>query len=231
MARFLAVESLLLGCLMFVTGYVFWQSLPTIPGVGMLLGDRLQSQGTGPLGVSPFLAVIAGLCCLPIILYWVMQWLGMAARSFWMVTLASLAPQFPAVLAHNQLDWALFWRAVKASPELTQITVGGLFLLSLALLLVLQRVSELRGLRGRLRALRLESGEQGRIIANEALALAGLVGSALVVTAVLMAAATGFAQMGNLLVYSPWTVLTVGAAAFFLMAVFLHFWLRTRQEN
>ena len=231
MVRFLVLESLLLGCLLFVGGYVFWQSIATAQVVDMLLGDRLESSNPGPVGVPPFVVVIAGLCCLIIILYFLMQWWGMTTRSFWMVTLAALVPQFPAVLAHNQLDWALFWRVTTASPELSQITLGGLFLLSLAMLVTLHRVAELRRLRGRISALRLERGEQGQIIANEVLALAGLVGSTLVVTVALMSAAAGFARMGNLLVHSPWTVLSIGAVAFFLMALFLHLWLRAGQDN
>ena len=52
--------------------------------------------------------------------------------------------------------------------------------------------------------MRLERGEQGQIIADEVVVLAGLVASTLVVTSVLMLAAAGFARMGNLLGYSHW---------------------------
>ncbi len=58
--------------------------------------------------------------------------------------------------------------------------------------------------------MRLERGEQGQIIADEVVVLAGLVASTLVVTSVLMLAAAGFARMGNLLGYSHWVE---GAAA------------------
>ena len=126
MVRFIIVESFLLGCLFLIAAYVFWQSFPTIPGVAMILGDGPGLRGPSPFGISPFVAVIAGFCLLPTILYWVLQWMGMTGRSFWMVTLVTIQPQFPAVLAHNQLDWALFWRAVKASPELSQTAVPGL---------------------------------------------------------------------------------------------------------
>ena len=231
MTRFIVVESFLLGCLFLIAAYVFRQSFPTIPGVAMLLEAAPGLQGSSPLGVSPFVAVIAGICILPIILYWVLQWMGKTERSFWMVTLLSLGLQFPAVLAHNQLDWALFWRAVKASPEMSQITIGSLFLVSLALLLALQRAAELRRLNGRLANLRLERGEQGQIIVSEVVVLAGLIGSTLVVTSALMLAAAGFARMGNLLGQSHWTVLAVGAAALFIIVAFLHFWLRMRRRT
>ena len=86
----------------------------------------------------------------------------MTTLSFWLLTLAVLLPQGPAVLAHNRLDWASFWRGPSSSPELSQITVGALFLLSLVLLVTLHRIAELRRLRGRLGALRLESGGTGQ---------------------------------------------------------------------
>ena len=39
------------------------------------------------------------------------------------------------------------------------------------------------------------------------------------------------ARMNNLLAHSPWTVLTIGAAALLMVTAFLHLWLRTRHEN
>ena len=230
MVRFIAVESVLLGCLLSLAGYVFWETSGRDRGLGKLWNDQLEALGPGMLGFPP-LVVIAGICCLPIIIYWLLQWLRMNTLSFWMVTLAALLLQGPAVLAHNQLDWASFWRGSSSSPELSQITVGALFLLSLVLLVTLQRVAELRRLRGELRTLRLESGEQGNVIASEILALVGLVGLSLFVTAVLLSAASVLARMNNLLAHSPWTVLTVGAAALLMLIGSLHLWMRTRQED
>ena len=230
MVRFLVVESLLLGCLLSLAGYVFWESSGRDPGLDTFWRGQAEALGPGASGIPP-LMVIAGICCLPIIFYWLLQWLRMNTLSFWMVTLAALLLQGPAVLAHNQLDWASFWGGPSSSPELSQITVGALFLLSLVLLVTLQRVAELRRLRGELRTLRLESGEQGNVLASEVLALVGLVGSSLVVTAVLLSTASALARMNNLLAHSPWTVLTIGAAALLMLTGSLHLWLRTRQED
>ena len=231
MVRFLAVESLLLGCLLSLAGYVFWESLGATLGLDTLWRDQLEAQEPGMWGISPFMVLIAGISCLPIVFYWLLQWLGMTTRSFWVVTLAVLSLQGPAVLAHNRLDWASFWRGPTSSPEWSQITVGALFLLSLVLLVMLHRIAELRRLRGRLRTLGLERGEQRKIITSEILALAGLVGFSLFVTAMLLSAAAALARMNNLLLYPPWTVLTVGTAALLMVAGFLHLWLRTRQEE
>ena len=231
MVRFLAVESLLLGCLVSLAGYVFWESSGRDPSLDTFWLGQVGAQGPGALGVSPLMVAIAGICCLPIIFYWLLQWLRMNTLSFWVVTLAALSLQGPAVLSHNQLDWASLWRGTSSSPELSQVTVGTLLLLSLVLLVTLQRVAELRRLRGELRTLGLESGEQGNVIASEVLALVGLVGSSLVVTALLMSAASALAGMNSLLAYSPWTVLTIGAAALLMLTGSLHLWLRTRQED
>lgn len=231
MVRFIAVESLLLGCLLSLAGYVFWRSLGATPGLGTIWSDQLEALGTGALGISPLMVVLAGIFCLPIVFYWLLQWLRMNIFSFWMVTLAALLLQGPAVLAHNQLDWASFWGGSSSSPELSQVTVGALFLLSLVLLVTLQRVTELRRLRGELRTLRLESGEQGKVIASEILALIGLVASSLVLTAMLLSAASALARMDYLLAHSPWTVLTIGAAALVMVTAFLHLWMRTRQQQ
>ena len=227
MSRFLVVESLLLASLLSLAGYVFWES----PGADTLKGDQLQAQELGGLGIPPFVTVVAGICCLLVVLYWLFQWLRMTTLSFWMVTLAVLLPQMPTVFAHNHLDWVSLLGGPTSSTELSQVTVGALFLMSLALLATLLRVSELRRLAGRLRTLRLDSGEQGTFIGSEILTLVGLVGFSLFVTAVLVTVAATLTRFSNLLVQSPWTVLTIGATALIMVTVFLHLWLRTRREN
>ena len=227
MSRFLVVESLLLASLLSLAGYVFWESL----GPDTLWRDQSQAQELGLLGLPPFVTIVAGICCLSVVLYWLFQLLRMTTLSFWMVTLAAFLPQGPAVLAHNHLDWASFLGAPTSSTELSQVAVGALFLMSLALLATLQRVSELRRLAGRLRTLRLDSANQGTFIASEMLTLVGLVGFSLFVTAVLVTVAATLTRLNNLLVHSPWTILTIGAAALLMVTAFLHLWLRTRQED
>ena len=177
------------------------------------------------------MTVVVGICCLSVVLYWLFQWRRMTTLSFWMVALAAFLPQTPAVLAHNHLDWASFFGEPSSAPDLPQVTVGALFLLSLAMLATLNRVSELRRLTGTLTTLRLDDGEQGSFIASEILTLVGLVGFSLFVTAVLVTVAATLTRFSNLLVQSPWTVLTIGAAALIMVTGFMHLWLRTRQEN
>ena len=226
MVRFIAVESLLLGCLLFLAGYVFWESAGGGPGEATSwLAPLAPGSGRGVL----LAAVVAGICAIPIILYWFLQWRGMTGGSFWMVTLAVLLLQAPAVLAHNHLNWVSFWRGPSPPPELSLVAAGGLFLLSLALLATLHRAAEIRRLRGRLETLHLESGEQHQVIASEVVTLAGLVGLSLVITAALLSVGAALAQLDNLMVRSPWTVLTFGATALFLVAGSLYLLLRVRQ--
>ena len=229
MVRFIAVESLLLGCLLFLAGYVFWESAGGGSSGATSWLHRLESGRPGTGGSAIFAAAVAGICAVPIILYWFLQWRGMTGGSFWMVTLAVLLLQAPAVLAHNQLNWLSFWRGPSPPPELSLAAAGGLFLLSLALLAALHRAAEIRRLRARLGTLHLESGEQRQVIAGEVVTLAGLVGLSLVITAALLSVGVALAQLDNLMVRSPWTVLTFGAAALFLMAGSLYLLLRVRQ--
>ena len=227
MVRFIAVESLLLGCLLFLAGYVFWESSS---GATSWL-QRLEPGRPGTGGNALFLVVIAAVCSIPLILYWFLQWRGMTGGSFWMVTLAVLLMQAPAVLAHNQLNWVSFWRGPSSPPELSLVAAGGLFLLSLALLATLHRAAEIRRLRGRLETLHLENGEQRQVIASEVVTLGGLVGLSLVITTALLTVGAALAQLDNLMVRSPWTVLIFGATALFLIAGSLYLLLRVRLED
>ena len=172
-----------------------------------------------------------GVCCLPIIGYWVLQWVGMTRVSFWLVTLAALLPQLPAALAYNRLDWPSFWVGPLFSTELSQVMVGLLFLLSLVLLVTLHRTGDLRRLQGRLNARRLGSLERSQVVTGEVVALGGLVGASLAVTALLLSGGVAVAQMSDLLARSPWTVLTIGGVALLLMGGFLSLWLHTRERE
>ena len=230
MVRFIAVESLLLGYLLSLAATCSG-GLWARPGLGHDMEQPTGSSGTGSVGDFPHMASSSRHLLSPSHLLLAAPVAENEYTFFWVVTLAVLLPQGPAVLAHNQLDWASFWSGPSSSPELSQITVGALFLLSLVLLVTLQRVAELRRLRGELRTLHLESGEQGNVIASEILALVGLVASSLVVTAMLLSSASALARMDYLLAHSPWTVLTIGAAALAMVTAFLHLWMRTRQQQ
>ena len=156
-ARFVAIESLLLVCLLALTGYVFWETLGVELGLDRVWASLKAAQEPDSWQSTLLTLAAIGVCCLPIIGYWVLQWVGMTRVSFWLVTLAALLPQVPALLAYNRLDWPSFWVGPLFSTELSQVMVGLLFLLSLVLLVTLHRTGDLRRLQGRLNARRLGS--------------------------------------------------------------------------
>ena len=230
-ARFVAIESLLLVCLLALTGYVFWETLGVELGLDRVWASLKAAQEPDSWQSTLLTLAAIGVCCLPIIGYWVLQWVGMTRVSFWLVTLAALLPQLPAALAYNRLDWPSFWVGPLFSTELSQVMVGLLFLLSLVLLVTLHRTGDLRRLQGRLNARRLGSLERSQVVTGEVVALGGLVGASLAVTALLLSGGVAVAQMSDLLARSPWTVLTIGGVALLLMGGFLSLWLHTRERE
>ncbi len=230
MDRLLVVESLLLACLLLLAGYVFWETLGLVLGLDGVWRSLIDARVPDRFDLL-FILVLFVVCCLPIAIYWVLQFIGMTRTSFWIVTLAALAPQIPAVLSYNQLDWPSFWVDPLFTTGLSPIVVASLLLVSLALLVSLHRIGELRRLKARLAALRLDESDQEGAIVNELLVLGGLTGSALVLTAMLLSLGIAVAQMKDLLILSPWTVLTVGGAAILLLASMLSFWLRQTSEE
>ena len=166
--------------------------------------------------------------CLPIAIYLALQFWGMTRASFWIVTLATMVPQIPAVISYNRLDWPTFWTGPLFTTSLSQLVVASLFLASLALLAALHRTGELRRLRARLAALRLDQSEQQRAhpVISEQLVLVGLIGTALTLTVALMYTGLAVAQLKDLMMLPPWTVFTVGGAASLVLAGALALWLR-----
>ena len=231
MDRLLVVESLLLACLLLLAGYVFWETLGLVLGLDGVWRSLIDARVPDRSDLV-FILVLFVVCCLQIAIYWVLQFIGMTRTSFWIVTLAALAPQIPAVLSYNQLDWPSFWvDPLLFTTGLSPIVVASLLLVSLALLVSLHRIAELRRLKARLAALRLDESDEEGAIVSELLVLGGLTGSALVLTAMLLSMGIGVAQMKDLLVLSPWTVLTVGGAAILLLASVLSLWFRQTGEE
>lgn len=77
----------------------------------------------------------------------------------------------------------------------------------------------------------LRAGDQRQVVTGELATLAGLVAGSLGVMAILGLVGMALGRMDQLLLRSPWTVLSVGGTAVFLMAVFLSLWLRTRRSS
>ena len=226
MGRLLVLESLLLTCLLLLAGYVFWETLGVVLGLDQVWQDLVGERVSDKSDLVLFLLVLFAIFCLPIAIYWALQFWGMTRASFWIVTLATVVPQIPAVISYNRLDWPTFWTGPLFTTSLSQLVVASLFLASLALLAALHRTGELRRLRARLAALRLDQSEQQRAIISEQLVLVGLIGSALTLTVALMYTGLAVAQLKDLMMLPPWTVFTVGGAASLALAGALALWLR-----
>ena len=110
------------------------------------------------------------------------------------------------------------------------LAILALLFLSLILLVMLHRVADLRRLWVRMQSLQLDSIERTRIATAELLTMGGLVGVSLAATGLLLAGGLAFARMSDLLSRSPWTVLTIGVSALIILAAFMYFWVRIRDE-
>jgi hypothetical protein len=226
MGRLMVLESLLLACLLLLAGYVFWETLGAVWGLDGVWQDLVEERASDKSGLLLFLLVLFAIFCVPISIYWALQFWGMTRASFWIVTLATMVPQIPAVISYNRLDWPTFWTGPLFTTSLSQLVVASLFLASLALMAALHRTGELRRLRARLASLRLDQSEQQRAIISEQLVLVGLIGTTLTLTVALMCTGLAVAQLKDLLALPPWTVFTVGAAASLVLAAALALWLR-----
>ena len=231
MGRLLVLESLLLTILLLLAFYALWETSGAILGLDRVRNSLTETSMLATSDAGFFLLEWIGICCLPIVVYWVLQYAGMTRLSFWAVTLAALVPQIPAVLFYNQLDWPSFWIGSWFTTGLSQTIVATMVLASLALLASLHRTGELRRLKARLDRLRPDELDRKRVIAGELLLLGGLIGLALVLTVLLLGLGVAVAQMEGLFVLSPWTVLTVGGAAVLLLAWVLSLWLRWTDEE
>ena len=158
---------------------------------------------------------------MPVAGYLALQIAGATRVAFWALVLVVLLMQAPAVLSYNRLDWLAFGEMPSLPTGLFQAAVGGLFLLSLVLLVTLHRTDDLRRLSRKLSTMNLSAEDQRQVVAGELTALAGLVAGSLEVMAILGLVGVGLGRMDQLLLRSPWTVLSVGGTAVFLMAVFL----------
>ena len=231
MVRFIVVESLILSGLLFISGYVFWETLASTLGVDNWPTRLVESERGWVGGTALLWLAVGGAVGIPVAGYLALQIAGATRLAFWALALVVLLLQAPAVLSYNRLDWLAFGEMPSLPTGLSQAAAGGLFLLSLVLLVTLHRTDDLRRLNGKLSTMNLRAGDQRQVVTGELVTLAGLVAGSLGVMAILGLVGMALGQMDQLLLRSPWTVLSVGGTAVFLMAVFLSLWLRTRRSS
>ena len=226
MVRFWIVETALLGYLLGVAGWMIWQTGGAAVDVEKGWEWLLEIREWEDWGSTVFSLVLAAIFGLPIGLYWVVQARGMQRVSFWLACIVALAPQLPAALSYNRVDWLSFWKYPMFTTEIPQYMVALLLLVSLLLLAALHRTADLRRLKGKLAELRLESDEQGVVVRNEALVLGAVAGGSLGITGALLMVGMGVSQLGGTLGQSPWPVVSIGVAVMVLLAMVVALWLR-----
>ena len=226
MIRFFVAEALLLAILVLLSCYLFLEPAGQVSGILFgLSAPAHRWDMTVVVGVA-----LCAFCALGAV-YGFLQRLGMPGLAFWMVALLVLFLQSPAVLAHNGIDWLWPGSSQWGSPRLPATTTSGLLLLSLGLLLTLNRVSDLRRLAARLKYLGLEGSELKRVVSNAILAQSASLAFSLVVTVLLLVGGVALAGLDGWLVRFPWTVLTIGGVAMVLLGCSVYFALRFRNTE
>ena len=223
---FWILETGLLVYLFGMAGWVMWQTGGAAVDVDkgwQWLSDIREWEDWG---TTVFALIMTAIFVLPIGLYWALQACRKHWASFWLVSVLALAPQMPAALSYNQVDWLSFWKYPMFTTEIPQFLAAFLLLASLLLLIGLQRVGDLRRLGAKLAELRLDGSERASVVRNEGLVLGALTVASLLVTAVLLTAGVGFSQLGRPLGESPWPVLSIGVAVVALLAMVIAQWLR-----
>lgn len=226
MVPFLILETALLAYLFGMGGWMLWQTGGAAVDVDKGWEWLLEIREWEDWGPMVFTLILAAIFVLPIGLYWILQFRRRHRISFWLVSVLALAPQMPAALSYNRVDWLSFWKYPMFTTEIPQPVVGFLLLISLLVLAVLHRAGDLRRWKKKLAELRLEGGEQRLVVRNEGFVLGGVLGLSLAMTGALLLTGLGFSQFGGALEESPWPVLTIGIGVIALLAMVVALWVR-----
>ena len=205
------IELLLVGALALIAFYAITSSAGVDSAHFGQLAD--PSIGAGPMALA-----IAGLLAL----YFFLRIFWKPHATFWLLALAVLLFQIPAIISDARLDWVYIFTGEKLfEGSLSSIATTSLFTGSLALLVVLHRAIALRDRYSNLRR-QGAAGPEGRtLLLGELLSSVAITTGSLLLALGLLALATvagGFDWLYN---RSPWTVLTVGAGATTVLAGFL----------
>lgn len=146
------------------------------------------------------------------------------------MALLIILPQGPAIWAHNQIEWFNFFGVEAglevADPQLRQAT---LFLVSLVGLVALYRTISLRRLDQQLASQNADAADRRRIVLFEALMLGGLIAAGLSLAFLMVLVVSVLGRLDPLLDWSPWGVLSIGAATTILLLLTVILWFRSRE--
>ena len=225
--RLALVESLLLAGLLMLSAYVLWAFL-SIEGTGQpewagAFSERLPDYASWELALT---------IILPLVIYWVLQFLGRSSLAFWFAGLLVILPQAPAIGSHSQLHWFPLF-GVEASLESThsQPWQAALFLGSLVGLIALSRIMGLRRLDRQLKTQGIDEEDRYHVVLAESCMLLPLLLTGLLLAFVMVAVANVLGEMDTVLERSPWGILTVGGSATLLLVLSLFFWFRYSDDS
>ncbi len=226
MIRFVAVESLLVGCLAILAGYLFLETVSGTSSPGTHGADAACCRGL--LQREPEFIILGAVFIsgASIAAYWLLQKLRMTRSAFWSLTLLTIAFQTPAIFSHNSIDWLPAKSIPWLMTELSAPTAAALLLSSLTLLVTLHRVADLRRMYANFVGLGVDHEERRAILVREITVLGGLLGVSLAVAAALLVSGLALAELDSMLGRLPWTVLSIGSGALGLLGCFLYLWLR-----
>ncbi len=143
---------------------------------------------------------------------------------FWLFAALLMAAHIPDVWTHNRIDWhGFFGRFLYFSEPLPIPMSAAVFLLTIAGLVALRRIIQLRSQAREMESRGVDSVERDQVIRNEAISIAAVIVISLVVTSVMVLIGAGVGRAGTLSGLVPWTVMTVGVVATLLLAGFLLF--------
>ena len=144
--------------------------------------------------------------------------------AFWAFAAFAVGSQIPDLWAHNRIDWHRFFdRVAYFSEPLPLLASAALFLLTLAGLVALHRITQLRTLADDMDTRGVEAAERNAIITNEAISIGAtiFVSLGLATLVVIVAMIVGRAELVSGL--AGWAVVIIGAAATLSLAAFLLF--------
>ncbi len=221
--RLSRMELFLLGALTSIALVVAIRSIENaVPGETMWPSLFLEQA-------RPFISIRTLIVVAAVIgFYIVMRKRGLSHRAFWLVTFTIIAVHLTAIWAHNQLDWhQLFGRiAVFADAEPLLLTAS-LFLISLAGLILLHRIMQLRNLADVLTAHGVGDIERDGILINELVSTMITLAFALIVSILTVLIGAMVGNIDGLTQRVPWAVSVVGISAVLLFAGFLVLFYRT----
>lgn len=220
--RAAAAETLLLAGLLFLAGFVVWDSASGLPESRWL--TWLTGLFPGLFSVQVIVVVAALMAA-----YWALQALGHTQLPFWLMAGLVILPHAVPAWGHNQLEWyELLGVQTGLIGEGSLLRDAALLLASLAGVVTLHRIIGLRTLDRRMALQGVAAADRSRVLLFEALLFAGLLAAGLALALASVFVATVLGRYDEILEGSTWAVGATGVGAVLLMALTLLLWGRSR---